>query len=109
VGPILAVPDIRQALCATPARVVAVSPVVGSAPVSGPAGKMMVAKGFEVSALGVAALYVDFLDQLVVDHRDAGLAAQLRARGVDVVVTDSIMAGAEREKALARSVLEGRA
>jgi LPPG:FO 2-phospho-L-lactate transferase len=103
------VPDIRQALCATSARVVAVSPVVGSAPVSGPAGKMMVAKGFEVSALGVAALYVDFLDQLVVDHRDAGLAAQLRARGVDVVVTDSIMAGAEREKALARSVLEGRA
>ena len=84
---------------------VAVSPVVGSAPVSGPAGKMMAAKGFEVSALGVAAVYGDFLDLLVIDRRDAHLGNQLRARGVDVLVTDSIMAGAEQEKALARSVL----
>ncbi|HMJ56093.1 MAG TPA: 2-phospho-L-lactate transferase [Polyangiaceae bacterium] len=107
IGPILAVPGIRQALSATAARVVAVSPIVGQAPVSGPAGKMMAAKGFEVSALGVAAVYAEFLEQLVVDHRDANLAAALQARGVEVLVTDSIMDGADREKALARAVLEG--
>jgi LPPG:FO 2-phospho-L-lactate transferase len=105
VGPILAVPGIRQALSTTAARVVAVSPVVGSAPVSGPAGKMMAAKGFEVSPLGVAAVYGDFLDRLVVDRRDAHLGNQLRARGVHVLVTESIMAGPEDEQALARSVL----
>jgi LPPG:FO 2-phospho-L-lactate transferase len=107
IGPILAVPGIRQALSATAARVVAVSPIVGQAPVSGPAGKMMAAKGFEVSALGVAAMYAEFLEQLVVDHRDADLAAALQARGVEVLVTGSIMDGADQEKALARAVLEG--
>src|SRR5262249_54959395 len=54
VGPILAVAGVRGALAETRARVVAVSPIVGDAPVSGPAGKMMRAKGLEVSALGVA-------------------------------------------------------
>jgi LPPG:FO 2-phospho-L-lactate transferase len=107
VGPILAVPGIREALSATAARVVAVSPVVGSAPVSGPAGKMMAAKGFEVSALGIAAVYADFLDRLVVDHRDANLVVPLEARGVEALVTDSIMNGPDKENALARAVLEG--
>ena len=61
VGPILAVPGIRSALAETPARVSAVSPIVGDAPVSGPAGKMMRAKGLEVSALGVADAYAGLL------------------------------------------------
>jgi len=107
VGPILAVPGIREALSATRARVVAVSPVVGRAAVSGPAGKMMEAKGFEVSALGVAAVYGEFLDRLVVDQRDANLVTLLRARGLEVLLTDSIMDGVDKEKALARAVLEG--
>jgi LPPG:FO 2-phospho-L-lactate transferase len=107
VGPILAVPGIRQALCSTAARVIAVSPVVGTAPVSGPAGKMMAARGFEVSVSGVAAVYADFLDRLVVDERDAGVAPSLGARGVEVVATDTIMTGPDQEKALARAALEG--
>jgi len=107
VGPILAVPGIRQALAGTAARVVAVSPIVGQAPVSGPAGKMMAAKGFEVSALGVLAVYEGLLDQLVVDSQDAPLVARLETKGVQVLVTASIMTDAEKEKALARAVLEG--
>jgi LPPG:FO 2-phospho-L-lactate transferase len=107
VGPILAVPGIREALSATAAQVVAVSPIVGNAPVSGPAGKMMAARGFEVSAVGVAATYAPFLHRIVVDHRDANLAAALQARGVEVLVTDSIMDGPDKEKALARAVVEG--
>jgi LPPG:FO 2-phospho-L-lactate transferase len=107
VGPILAVPGIRQALAGTPARVVAVSPIVGQAPVSGPAGKMMAAKGFEVSALGVAAVYEGLLDQLVVDSQDAPLVAQLETRGVRALVTASIMTDAQKERALALAVLEG--
>lgn len=109
VGPILAVPGIREALRATSARVVGVSPIVGHAPVSGPAGKMMTAKGFEVSALGVAAVYGGFLDQLVVDTRDRALAPSLEAMNVKALVTNAIMDDAEKEKALARQVLEGSA
>jgi LPPG:FO 2-phospho-L-lactate transferase len=84
-----------------------VSPIVGQAPVSGPAGKMMAAKGFEVSALGVAAVYEGLLDQLVVDSQDAPLVAQLEAKGVRALVTSSIMTDAQKERALALAVLEG--
>ena len=107
VGPILAVPGIREVLSATSARVVAVSPIVGGAAVSGPAGKMMTARGFEVSVSGVAAVYAGFLDRLVVDERDANVAPVLGARGLEVLATDTIMSGPDQEKALARVVLEG--
>ena len=107
IGPVLAVPGIRQALSTTAARVVAVSPIVGRAPVSGPAGKMMAAKGFEVSALGVARIYEGLLDRLVVDQRDAALAPSVEALGLEVLVTDTIMDGAKKEMAVARAVLEG--
>jgi LPPG:FO 2-phospho-L-lactate transferase len=109
VGPILSVPGVRQALADTAARVVAVSPIVGEAPVSGPAGKMMAAKRFEVSALGVLAVYEGLLDQLVIDSHDARLGPLLEAKGVRALVTGIIMSDAEKEKALARAVLEGSA
>jgi LPPG:FO 2-phospho-L-lactate transferase len=104
IGPILAVPGIREALANAKARVIAVSPVVGGQPVSGPAGAMMRAKGLEVSVLGVAAAYQGFLRQLVIDPRDAHHAEPLRARGVTPLIIDSIMGTREREVALARSV-----
>jgi LPPG:FO 2-phospho-L-lactate transferase len=106
IGPILAVPGLRRALAETTARVSAVSPIVGDAPVSGPAGKMMRAKGLDVSALGVADAYAGLLDQLVIDERDTHLAAALSLRGVHAVVTDSIMGSHQSEVALARCVIE---
>jgi LPPG:FO 2-phospho-L-lactate transferase len=106
VGPILAVPGVRQALAQTEARVVAVSPIVGRAPVSGPAGKMMAAKGMEVSPLGVAIGYHEFLDELVLDRQDTEFTERLSAMGIQAIVTASIMSNREDEKALARTVLE---
>jgi LPPG:FO 2-phospho-L-lactate transferase len=106
IGPILAVGGVRGALAEARARVVAVSPIVGGAPVSGPAGKMMRAKGLEVSTLGVASAYEGWLDVLLVDERDAALAGPLRARGLYPVVGDIMMSGRDREAALARAVLE---
>jgi LPPG:FO 2-phospho-L-lactate transferase len=105
IGPILAVPGIHGALEETPAPVVAVSPIVGEAPVSGPAGKLLRARGLPVSALSVAELYRPWLDVLVLDTRDATLAAALASRGVRAAVTDTLMTDAGREVALARSVL----
>jgi len=106
IGPILAVPGILQALEATPARVLAVSPIVGGAAVSGPAGRLMAARGLEVSALGVAAAYAPWLDMLMIDTMDAGLAARLEAGGVCPVVAETIVRGRDEEVALARRVLE---
>jgi LPPG:FO 2-phospho-L-lactate transferase len=108
VGPILAVPGVRDALTATSARVTAVSPIVGTAPVSGPAGKMMRAKGFDVSPLGVADVYAGFLDDLVIDASDALLTPKLLERGIRAIETDILMGSRERESALAQAVLAGR-
>jgi LPPG:FO 2-phospho-L-lactate transferase len=106
VGPILAVPGIAEALAATRAPVVGVSPIIGGAPVSGPAGRLMQARGLEVSPLGVAAAYAPWLRALLIDDQDRGLARALAARGVRAVVTDVMMPDHARERALARRVLD---
>jgi LPPG:FO 2-phospho-L-lactate transferase len=108
VGPILAVPGIVEALEATPARIVGVSPIVGGAPVSGPAGKLMRACGLEVSPLGVATAYAPWLTTLLIDERDAEAAPALARAGVRAVVADIMMTDRGREIALARRVLEAR-
>ncbi len=105
VGPVLAVPGITDALAAGRARVVAVSPIVGGAAVSGPAGELMRARGLPVSPAGVATAYAPWLDALVVDRRDAACAAELATLGVRAVPGDILMTDGEREVALARLVL----
>jgi LPPG:FO 2-phospho-L-lactate transferase len=105
VGPILAVPGVAAALVAAP-RVVGVSPIVGGAPVSGPAGRLMRARGLEVSPLGVAAAYAPWLDTLLIDARDAGTTPALDRAGVRAVVADVMMTDRAREAALARRVLD---
>jgi LPPG:FO 2-phospho-L-lactate transferase len=106
IGPILAVPGIARALETTQATVLAVSPIVGGQAVSGPAGRLMAARGLEVSAAGVAAAYAPWLDVLVLDEADAALAPRLEAGGVRPIVADTIMRGREGEIALSRRVLE---
>ena len=71
IGPILAVPGIREALRRTAAPVAAVSPIVGGAAVSGPAGELMKMMGWPSTLAGVAKAYEDFLDVLVADRTDA--------------------------------------
>jgi LPPG:FO 2-phospho-L-lactate transferase len=105
VGPILAVRGIEDALGRTRARILAVSPIVGSRPVSGPAGKMMEAKRVEVSPSGVARLYLPWLDVLMVDETDAPLAPAVESLGVQAVARPIMMGDRAREIALARAVM----
>ena len=105
IGPILAVPGIAAALADTRATIVAISPIVGDAPVSGPAGRLMQASGLPVSVVGVARAYRPWLDILVVDERDAAAAAGVRDAGAAALVTDTLMTSREAEAALASRVL----
>ncbi|HXD97336.1 MAG TPA: 2-phospho-L-lactate transferase [Candidatus Acidoferrum sp.] len=105
VGPILAVPGIAAAL-GTARSVVGVSPIVGGAPVSGPAGRLMRARGLDVSPLGVAAAYAPWLRALLIDARDQDAAPALERTGVRAVVADIMMTDGAREVALAHRVLE---
>lgn len=105
IGPILAVPSVREALTATGASVVAVSPIVGGRALKGPADRMLRSLGHEGSALGVARLYQDFLDVLVLDREDEALRPQIEALGVRTAVTDTIMRDATSRRALAETTL----
>ncbi len=105
IGVILAVPGIRAALRETPAPVVAISPIVGGAPIKGPADKLMSGLGLEVSARGVAECYRDFVDTLIIDQVDAALAPAIEAQGQRVIVMDTIMRGLPEKEALARAAL----
>lgn len=105
IGPILAVPGVREAVASRRSRSVAVSPIVAGAAVRGPAGRLMSELGHEVSALGVARLYAPFVSTLVVDEADAHLAGAVEDEGVRCVVAPTLMTGPAEAAALARAVL----
>jgi LPPG:FO 2-phospho-L-lactate transferase len=105
IGPILSVPGIRDALRKTGATIAAISPIVGDAAVSGPAGILMAAQGLPVSIAGVARAYEDFVDILIADLRDAEVAGQLTGGGLRVHCTNTIMRSADDKAKLARTVL----
>jgi LPPG:FO 2-phospho-L-lactate transferase len=94
-----------DALGATPATVVAVSPIVGGAAVSGPAGRLMASAGLPVSATGIARAYAPWLDRLVFDERDRALEDEIRAAGAVPVAVPTLMSSREAEITLARHVL----
>jgi LPPG:FO 2-phospho-L-lactate transferase len=105
IGSILSVPAIHDALHEASGMVVAVSPIVGGAPIKGPADKLMRGLGIPVSAVGVARCYRDFLDVMVIDEQDAHLVQDIEDLGIPAVTTDTIMRDDAAKAALARSVL----
>jgi LPPG:FO 2-phospho-L-lactate transferase len=105
IGPILAIHDIRDALRCTRGEVVAISPLIGNAAFSGPAAKLMEACGYEVSPSGVARCYHDFLDNIVIDVRDAALAASIRYETIGVQITDIVMSNDDDARRLAKFVI----
>lgn len=106
IGTILAVDGVRDALKKTKARVVGVSPIVAGSTIKGPADKMLRSLGIEVSAFGVAKLYLDFLDGFVIDQRDADQQDRIEQLGIEVKVTNTVMACLSDKIALAKTVLE---
>jgi LPPG:FO 2-phospho-L-lactate transferase len=106
IGPILALTGVREALRDRTAPVVAISPIIAGAAVKGPAAAMLASLGHEVSAVGVARMYADFLDVLVIDEQDSSLAAAVNAAGPRAVVAPMLMTGIEEKKRLARLTLD---
>jgi LPPG:FO 2-phospho-L-lactate transferase len=106
IGPILAVPGVREAVAARRGRVVGVSPIVGGAPLAGMADRLMPAAGLEVSALGAARAYEGLLAGWVVDRADRDLAPKIEELlGVRVAVLDTVMRDDARAEAVARAAL----
>jgi LPPG:FO 2-phospho-L-lactate transferase len=106
IGPILALADVRAALARTSAPIVAISPIVGGEALKGPAAAMLASLGHEVSPVGVARLYADFLDVMVLDQRDAALAPRVAAAGPRAVVAPTIMRDLNAKEQLARVAID---
>jgi LPPG:FO 2-phospho-L-lactate transferase len=105
IAPILAVPGVRDAILAAPCRVVAVTPIIGGAPVRGMADRLLPAWGAEVSARGVAGLYAGLADAFVLDTVDAGQARDVADLGLEPVVVPTLMRSVEDAAALAKAAL----
>ena len=97
IGPILALPGMREALRGAPAPVVAVSPFVGGRSVKGPTDAFCDGAGIERSAAGIARAYEDVIDGIVADEP---------AGGPDELVTGTMMDSQEARARLAREVLD---
>ena len=106
IGPILAVPGVRQALRETTAPVAAISPIVAGRALKGPAGRMLNSLGLGASAASVAELYRDFLDLFVLDSQDASLQSEIEKKGMRVLVTGTVMTSTESRRQLARNVVQ---
>ena len=103
--PILSLKGVKEALKST--HVVAVSPIIGNDSVSGPASKFMKALGIEVSSLGVAELYKDFLDVMVIDEKDENLKDSIGEIINKVIITNTIMNSSDVKINLTKKILEG--
>lgn len=104
ISPILSLEGVRDAL--RDAFVIAVSPIIGSDSVSGPASKFMKALDIEVSSVGVASLYEDFLDVMVIDNKDEDKKSDLNQIVNKVIITNTIMNNLDAKKNLAEIIID---
>ena len=104
ISPILSLNGVKEALKDT--YVVAISPIVGSDAVSGPASKFMKALNIDVSSVGVASLYKDFLDNIVIDNKDANLENEINQIINKVTITNTIMNNLGVKKNLAQTIID---
>ena len=105
ISPLLAIPDVWEAVKESRARRVAISPIVGGEAIKGPAAAMLRALGHEVSAFGVARLYAGLVDLFILDSIDVRLVPDVCALGLDAVAVDTMMRGDEGRERVARNVL----
>ncbi|HEX7928728.1 MAG TPA: 2-phospho-L-lactate transferase [bacterium] len=105
IGPILAVPGLRDALRQAKGHRVAVTPLVGGASLKGPTDKMLAQLGKAVSPVTVAEDYRDVIDTFVLDAQDAHLTPQIQALGMHCVSLPTVMSDLAAKQSLARHLL----
>lgn len=105
IAPILALPGVRQALGEARGKIVAVSPIIGQAAISGPAHTLMRVNDLEPSVNGLAKGYADLLDVLMIDSEDQHFENDIEKLGVKSVSANIRMNSLADKQRLARQVL----
>jgi LPPG:FO 2-phospho-L-lactate transferase len=104
IGPILAVPGIREFLRKRRKNVIAVCPIVGGRSLKGPSDRMLAQLGHDVSPLGVARMYRDICETIVIDSVDTSFVPAIQSLGFNVIVHPTVMRTLEDKEMLARRV-----
>lgn len=106
IDPMLAIPELKAALRTRRIPCVAVSPIIGGKAVKGPLAKIMHEKGLEVSALGIARLYVGLIDGFMIDDADRELAPKIEALGLKVSISPTLMTNDDERRALGAQAIQ---
>ena len=106
IGPMLSIKGVRKELSKAKKKVVAVSPIIGTKAISGPAAKYLEAAGIEVSPYGLAKMYSDVCSNIVIDTKDKILSKKIESLGMNVYDTKIKMSGKLDEDALGSFILK---
>lgn len=105
IGPIISLPIIRKELESKKDSVIAVSPIVGNSPLSGPASRYMQVMGMESSAFGIASYYKDIASNLVISRMDDEYQYKINKLGINVYKTNIVMQNLQDEITLSNYIL----
>lgn len=105
IGTILQVKGIKEALTQVRERVFAISPIIEGAPVKGPADKLMKCIGVEVSCVGIARFYKEFLGHFIIDNKDCALKPKIEKLGIETYCYDTLMVNLKKKIKLAQYVI----
>ena len=106
IDPILAVSDIKNAVLASSAPVVAVSPIVGGRAIKGPTAKLMRELGIAPTVVGIADHYRGIIDGLIIDREDAVHSTTIESMGMQVTITNTILQDLADKAALATHAID---
>ena len=106
IGTILQVKGIKEALRKVKKKIFAISPIIEGKTIKGPADKLMRYFSFEVSCVGVAKFYQDFLGHFVIDNRDCNLKSKIEELDINTYCFDTIMENLDKKKKLAQFIID---
>lgn len=106
IGPILAIPGVEEAIRAFRGPKIAVSPIIDSQAIKGPAAKMMGELGLDVSSVGIARHYSGLSDVMVIDELDKGKATEISQLGMSVEIRNTIMDSSESKRVFAKEIIK---
>ena len=106
IGTILHIPGMKSILKSAKKKIFAISPIIQGATIKGPADKLMASLDLEVSCVGVAKYYQEFLGNFIIDLKDCEQKKQIEKLGIKTYCFDTIMDSLAKKKKLAQFLID---
>ena len=106
IGTILRLKGVKEALIHKRNKVFGISPIIEGAAVKGPADKLMEYFGLEVSCVGVAHYYQEFLGHFIIDNKDCERKREIEKLNIKTYCFDTLMTSINKKVDLARFIIE---